>query len=324
MIWYRHLSLGEYILVTLFIAFYAFYVHRTYQKAHFLGTSADNVWIKVALRTCYFVLLIMALLGPSFGEVQKEVKAVGKDIFLLVDVSRSMDANDVQPTRLERVKHELKELVNSFRAERIGLIIFTTDAYVQCPLTYDPSAITLSLETLNTGLISDSGTDLAPPFRLALEKFRQEETTAKNGGKQSKIIILITDGEDFGEGAEDAISDAAEAGIRVFALGVGTEEGGKIPSGTDYKRDRMGEEVVSKLNRSVLKELANKADGRYFEITNTRSDMNRLISAVQEIEGEVRDIRKIDASANKYYYFLYAALALILVDLLLTVRLLKI
>ncbi|WP_027002849.1 vWA domain-containing protein [Hugenholtzia roseola] len=324
MTWYRYLSLGEYILITLFIAFYAFYVYRTYQKARFLGTSAGSVWIKVALRTCYFVLLIMALLGPSFGEVQKEVKAVGKDIFLLVDVSRSMDANDVQPTRIERVKHELKELVNSFRAERIGLIIFTTDAYMQCPLTYDPSAITLSLETLNTGLISDSGTDLAPSFRLALEKFKQEETTAKNGGKQSKIMVLITDGEDFGEEAEDAVSEALEAGIRVFALGVGTEEGGRIPNGTDYKRDRLGDEVVTKLNKNALKDIADKADGRYFEITNTRSDMNRLISAIQEIEGEVRDIRKMDASANKYYYFLYAALALILVDLLLTVRLLKI
>lgn len=316
----RSWGLEETLLLVLFAGLYALFVWRTYRSAAVLHTQAHRVWLKAALRTAYFVLMLLALLGPSFGKIEREVESVGKDIYIALDLSGSMNARDIPPSRLEKVKFELKRLAEAFSSDRLGIIIFSSEAFVQCPLTYDQRALQLFIETLNTELVPKSGTDFGPPLRMALEKHLDEEKTVQ---KTSKVILLISDGEDFGESAEDVAEEIKSEGIRLFTLGIGTEEGAKVPGYNGFKRDRQGNEVVSRLNADDLKALAELTEGDYFEISKGRNDIPRLIREISRIEGELRDSRKLDASANKYQYLLYVALFLILLDVLLTVRVLK-
>lgn len=273
------------------------------------------------LRTGYFSLLIIALLGPSFGEASKEVRTVGKDIFICIDLSQSMNAFDVQPTRLEKVKFELKNIVEAFNSDRIGLIMFSSEAYMQCPLTYDNNALNLFIQTLNTEMVPNFGTDFGPPLEMSLEKLTQDDTTITRS--KSKIVILISDGEDFGETTEEVAQKVDDEGIKLFALGVGTTTGSQILTANGFKTDKEGNEVISKLNAKSLKQLARQTNGEYFEINESRNDTERLISAINNVEGELRESRQMDTTQNRYYYFLVIALFLMITDVLISIKVLK-
>lgn len=276
------------------------------------------MFIKLFVRTLFFALLITAILGPSFGGSTKEIKSIGKDIMICVDLSKSMDAFDIQPTRLEKVKNELKKLVAGFNSDRIGLIIFGSEAFMQCPLTYDQNALNLFIETMNTGLVPVGGTDFGPPLRMALDKLADEEEQVSE--TKSKVIILISDGEDFGKDTEDVVNDIESEDIRLFTLGVGTEKGGNIYAGNGVKKDREGNTVVTKLNSGSLRSIADKTGGQYFEINENRNDVSRLINTIGRIEGELRDARLVDVTANKYFYFLALAMVLLLLDIMVNVK----
>ncbi|HNC29640.1 MAG TPA: VWA domain-containing protein, partial [Cyclobacteriaceae bacterium] len=141
---------------------------------------------------------------------------------------------------------------------------------------------------------------------------------------KSKIIILISDGEDFGEETADVAQEIEDEGIKLFTLGIGTEKGGQIRSGSGYKTDKSGNVVVSKLNSTSLMALASRTGGKYFEINETRNDVSRLINTISKIEGELMDARVMDVTANRYFYFLAAALALLVLDVLLNVKTVRI
>ena len=319
--WYRAFGITEIVFLAVFVVLYTYYIWRVIRIGKSLNAPFANVFIKVVLRTIIFGLLIIALLGPSFGESKKEVKSVGKDIMICVDLSKSMDALDISPSRLEKIKHEMKKIVASFSSDRIGVIIFSGEAFVQCPLTYDQNALNLFIETMNTGLVPSSGTDFGPPLRMAIEKMDQETNRTR---AKSKIIILVSDGEDFGEETSEVAQEIEDKEVKLFTLGIGTERGGQIRSGTGYKTDRQGNVVVTKLNPASLKAIASKTGGKYFEINETRNDVSRLISTINNIEGELMDARFVDVTANKYYYFLLAALILLALDVLINVKTVRI
>jgi len=322
-LWYREFGVLEWIFIAAFVVLYVLYFIRIIRIATRLKTPYSRVFIKLFLRTLYFALFIVALLGPSFGGSKKEVKSVGKDIMICVDLSKSMDAFDIQPTRLEKVKYEMKKVVAAFNSDRIGIIIFSSEAFMQCPLTYDQNALNLFIETMNSGLVPSSGTDFGPPLRLALKKL-EENDTAPNEQAKSKVIILISDGEDFGEDTEDVVSEIEKRDIKLFTLGVGTEKGGNIYSGNALKTNRNGLIVITKLNPKELVNLADKTGGQYFEINDAKSDVSRLINTISKIEGEVRDAKLVDVSANKYYYFLVLAVILIVLDIVLNIKTVRI
>ncbi|HET9054179.1 MAG TPA: VWA domain-containing protein, partial [Cyclobacteriaceae bacterium] len=301
MAWYRTIGLTEIIFIVFFVTLYVFYIVRVISIARSLNTSFSAIFIKVGIRTVMFSLLLVALLGPSFGSSRQEVKSIGKDIMICVDLSKSMDAFDIQPTRLEKIKFEMKKVVDAFNSDRIGIIIFSSEAFMQCPLTYDQNALNLFIETLNTGLVPSSGTDFGPPLRMAMKKMEEDNTRTD---AKSKIIILISDGEDFGDNTSDAARDIEDEDIKLFTLGIGTEKGGQIRSGPGYKTDRSGNVVTSKLNSTSLEALASKTGGRYFEINETRNDVSRLINTISKIEGELMDAKVMDVTANRYFYFL--------------------
>ena len=321
MIWLKDFTNLELAFLLCFLLGYLVYFFRVLQAARLAGAQFSMVIFKFILRSVALALLLIALMGPSFGTTGREVKTVGKDIFIAVDLSKSMNAFDVQPTRLEKVKFELKNIIRALSSDRIGLIIFSGDAFIQAPLTYDQSALNLFIETLSTELVPNTGTDFAPPLRLAMEKLQNEPDLA--GQEAAEIIILISDGEDFGDATEAVAEKINEAGIRLFTLGVGTEEGSRIMERRRYLRDDQGNEVITRLDPSALKELANLTNGQYFEINKQENEVERLINVIQSIEGEVRDARMVEASANKYYYFVAAALALLALDLLMSLKVIK-
>jgi Ca-activated chloride channel family protein len=306
------------VFIAAFVLFYGLYLFRIINVARVLKTPFSTVFIKLFVRTLFFGLLIIAILGPSFGGSKKEVKSIGKDIMICVDMSKSMDAFDIQPTRLEKVKNELKKLVSAFNSDRIGIIIFGSEAFVQCPLTFDQNALNLFIETMNTGLVPVSGTDFGPPLRMALDKLENDET--QPGEAKSKVIILISDGEDFGEQTQDIVDEIENNDIKLFTLGVGTDKGGNIYAGNGLKKDRDGNAVVTRLNSKSLRSLADKTGGQYFEINESKNDVSRLINTIGRIEGQLRDARFVDVTANKYFYFLALAAALLLLDVLINVK----
>lgn len=321
MTWFNSLSSFEYISIAIFLAAYLIYTLRVFRLSKFLGNIHGSIIPKFILRTAVFSLLVIALLGPSFGNDSKEVKSIGKDIMIAIDLSESMNALDVQPTRLEKIKYELNNIISEFSSDRIGLIIFSSEAFVQCPLTYDQSALNLFVETLSSRLVPNTGTDFGPALRLSLDKLDTEDSSID---AKAKIIILISDGEDFGEETSNLRAEIRDRGIKLFTLGVGTTQGSRIQTTEGMKKDRSGNDVITKLDRKSLKALAARTGGAYFEINQRQNDTERLINSINNVEGQLRDARVIDVSANKYIYFLAAALFLLVFDLLTTVKTIKI
>ena len=306
----------------LFLGAYIAYILRVVRIEKRLNTPYGNIFYKLVLRSLLFALLLVAFLGPSFGDSRKEVKSVGKDIMICVDLSKSMDAFDIQPSRLEKVKFEMRRIVDAFSSDRIGIIIFSSEAFMQSPLTYDQNALNLFIETMNTGLVPSSGTDFGPPLRMALTKLNDQEGPSSR--QKSKVIILISDGEDFGENTGESIKQIQDEGIKLFTLGVGTRQGSRLYAGSGFKTDRQGNTVITRLDSRSLESLADRTGGEYFEINETKNDVSRLIHTISGIEGELRDTRFVDVSANRYYYFLVFALFLLVVDIIINVKTVKI
>mgnify|MGYP001791839593 FL=1 len=322
MTWLYSLGTTEIIFIILFTALYGAYLFRVISTARHLKTSYSGVFAKIGLRTLLLATIIIALLGPSFGESKREVQSVGKDIFLLVDLSQSMNANDIQPTRLEKVKFELKNIVEAFSSDRIGVIIFSSEAFMQSPLTYDQNAVNIFIETLNTTLVPNAGTDFAPPLRMALEKLNSDESPVTQ--QKSKVIVMISDGEDFGDDTDQVAEEIESSGIKLFSLGIGTASGSRLRTRTGFKKDRQGNDVVTKLENTSLRKLASNTGGKYFEINATNNDVSRLINTINRIEGEIRDSRQVDVSANRYYYFLAFGLFLMMIEVLTSIKAIRI
>jgi len=324
MSFFRAFGVREVLVLLVFFIFYTIYIVRVVRIGKTLHTPFHNVFIKLFLRSLIFGLLLFAFLGPTFGDSKKEIQSVGKDIMICVDLSKSMEAFDIQPTRLEKVKFEMKKVIEAFNSDRIGIIIFSSEAFMQCPLTFDQNALNLFIETMNSGLVPATGTDFSPPLRMALKKLTEKEGEQPPAAHKSKIIILISDGEDFGEQTDEVAKEIENEDIKLFALGVGTQKGSQLYANQGYKTDRDGNTVISKLNTSSLQSLARKTDGQYFEINESRNDVSKLINTISTIEGQLREARMVDVSANRYFYFLLAAFVLLVLDVLLNVKTIRI
>ena len=307
------IGIFELSLVSLFLIFYILYLFRLYKINKQIKVNLKAVFIKLILRITFFTLLIISLLGPNFGIKKEKVEVVGKDIMIAVDLSESMNANDIQPSRIEKVKFEIKKIIDEFSGDRIGIIMFSGEAFVQCPLTHDKNALNLFVETLNTGLVPNSGTDFGPPLELGLTKL-QDENSGDNNFK-SKIIILFSDGEDFGDETDKSIEKIKENQLKLFSVGIGTDEGSKILDDFgNFKKDNEGNDVITKLNSISLKETADNTGGKYYEISKNKNEINQMITEIKNIKGDVIDQQTSDISENKYFYFLLSALILVAID----------
>ena len=305
------------ILTAIFSLLYFIYLYRFWRINRKLKVKKLRLFAKLGLRAIYFALFLVALSGPSIGSAMKEIKQEGKDIFVAIDLSQSMNAQDIGPSRIQRVKFELQNLIRNFSSDRIGLIIFSSEAFIQCPLTFDQNVLQLHLDGLNTGLVPNFGTDLAAPLALALRKFNNDESQEP----KSKSIILISDGEDFGDDFSDILDDINDANVKVFTVGVGTHQGSTIPTRSGIVMDpNTGSPAISKLETSNLKRIASQTDGAYFELSDEIQEIPQLVATIEKLEGAVTGTRMVEASANKYFYFLLVAFGLALIDMAFPLR----
>ena len=259
--------------------------------------------------------MLLALLNPSFGDLKGTIKAQGKDIFLLIDVSKSMDATDIQPSRIEKAKFEINKLINQFQNDRLGLIVFSQDALLLSPLTFDRNALNLFVPKISTALLPEGGTDFNPALELVIKKLAKTPAKA-----QAKVIVLISDGENFGNLNNSFLSEIKKKGINFFAVGVGTTNGITLREGANFKKDENENIIVTKLESAVLRKMATETGGKYLEINTVSGSFNDLISKVEDIKANVSDERQVDVIANKYFYFLIIALFLLGLDVFFTVR----
>ena len=236
-------------------------------------------------------LFAVLLARPQFGSKLETVKRQGVEIMVCLDVSNSMLAEDVSPNRLDKAKQMLSKLTDGFKDDKMGLIVFAGDAFTQLPITSDYISAKMFLSSINPSMVSTQGTAIGSAINLAMRSFTPSETS-------DKTIILITDGENHEGGAVEAAKAAAEKGIQVNVLGVGMPDGAPIPvEGTnDFRRDREGNVVVTRLNEQMCQEIAKAGNGIYVRVDNTNG-------AQKAISREINKMAKADVETQVYTEF---------------------
>ncbi|MCP5061353.1 MAG: VWA domain-containing protein, partial [Ignavibacteriae bacterium] len=279
----------------------------------FPNKSRIKIFIKSGLITLAVAFLIFALANPQIGSKIEEVKQVGIDVFILLDVSLSMKAEDIKPSRLEKAKHEISKLIQKLHGDRIGLIVFSGNAFIQFPLTTDYSAANLFLSAVSVKSVPQPGTAIGPAIKLALNSFKKDEDT-------QKAIVIITDGEDHEGELNSVIEEANNLGVKIYAIGLGSPQGVPIPiynnSGqqTGYKKDRNGTTVLTRLDETTLEEITSKGNGKYYRGSNTDNELEMIYNDLASLEGKEFGATKITEYEDRYYYFLLPAILILLFE----------
>lgn len=269
-------------------------------------------WIKFGVVLLAFACLIFAAANPQVGTKMQEVKQTGIDVFILLDVSYSMTAEDIKPSRLDKAKYQISNLINKLRGDRIGLIIFAGQAYIQIPLTTDYAAANLFLSAVDVNSVPTQGTAIASAINLAVESF---DTLATD-----KVIVAITDGEDHEGDVMDAVDNATSKEIKVYAIGLGSAGGVPIPmynkrgQMVGFKKDREGTTVLTKLDDETLKQIAIAGNGKYFRGTNYEDYLDQIYTELSELEEAEFGVKKVTDYEDRFYYFLIPAIILLIVE----------
>ena len=253
--------------------------------------SPKRQHLKFWLSFAAIALMIFVIAGPQFGSKLETVKRQGVEVMIALDISNSMLAQDVQPSRLQKAKRLVAQLVDKMQNDKVGMIVFAGDAFTQLPITSDYISAKMFLESIDPSLISKQGTAIGAAINLAARSFTPQEGVGRT-------VIVITDGENHEGGAVEAAKAAAEKGIQVNVLGVGMPEGAPIPiEGTnDYRRDREGNVIVTRLNEQMCQEIAQAGNGIYVRVDNTNG-------AQKAISQEINKMAKADVETQVYTEF---------------------
>ena len=281
--------------------------------------SSGRSRIKNIFTILIFIFLVLGISNPQIGTKMEEVKREGVDLIIAIDLSNSMMAEDIKPNRIERAKQAISKLIDNLEGDRIGLIVFAGEAYVQLPITTDYSAAKLFLSTVNTNIITTQGTEIAKAINLSIESFDM-------GNAQDKAIIIITDGESHDENAIENAKQANELGIVVHTLGMGLSKGGPIPiynnygDKTGYRKDREGNTIVSKLNEDLLIQIANAGEGTYVRANNSKAGLSTLFTEINKMEKKEIGTMIFTEYKDRFQLFISLALLFLILDLILLPR----
>lgn len=279
--------------------------------------NSRRIW-KAVLTSLVYIFLIIALSGPQIGTRLEDVKREGLDIIVALDVSLSMSAEDISPNRLEKAKYEINKLIDLLNGDRIGLVAFAGIAHVQCPLTLDYSAARLFLSLMDLNLIPQPGTAIGDAIRTATKAFNQKE-------RKHKVLILITDGEDHDSDPLKAAEEAAEEGVIIYTIGLGSPQGVPIPvydkngNPAGFKKDRSGNVVTTKLDATTLQQIAYKTNGKYYISSSGEAELDEIYKDVNKLEKKELSSRQFSQYENRYQIFLAIALFLFLIETFLPV-----
>lgn len=257
--------------------------------------------LKILLITCGGFLVFISLLSPQKLKEDEKIQVKGSNVYALIDISRSMLTKDVYPNRLEGAKRSLDEILDGLKGDRIGFIPFSDSAYVQMPLTDDYSMGKNYVNAIDSNLISGGGTKLLQGLELANKSFEES-------GVNHKIVIILTDGGDYDK---NIIDYAKNNKLKIYVIGVGTENGGVIPGKVGFLKDKNGNTVISRLNDKFMKELANETGGKFYEVNNLTDGTKILLRDIKNLEG--KNIREENLKVYKKYYQIPLGIGIILI-----------
>jgi Ca-activated chloride channel family protein len=267
---------------------------------------------KFFLLSLAFVFLIFGAAGPQFGSKLEEVKREGIEVIIALDVSNSMLAEDIKPNRLERAKLTIERLIELMEDDKVGLVVFAGDAYVQVPITSDYISAKMFLEGINTKMVSKQGTTIGSAIELASKSFSPQS-------EASKVIIVITDGENHEGNAIEMAEKANENGIKIYTIGLGSPQGVPIPvtAGQNvFRKDNDGHVIISKLDESTLNKIAASADGKYYNANS----FNQIFAELDNLKTEEFETRVYTEYENRFQYLLAAGLLLLLIEIFILER----
>lgn len=322
-------------IIPVCIAIYIWYVYRTRKNLKKLGDLALIKQlapdISKAKKTTKFILfligisfLILGICNLQTGSKLKDVKREGADIMICLDVSNSMLAQDLTPNRLERSKIAIENMVNKLQGDRLGIIVFAGEAYVQLPITTDYSTAKLFLDGISTKIVPVQGTNIADAINKAVESFGKDE------GK-NKAIIVITDGEnneDAKESAVDAADEASKKNIVIHTIGVGSESGVPIPNIIDgvvsgYKKDNEGKTVITKLDSKILQDISESTNGVYVQASSSDIGLDAILNKIAELDKKQLESKMFTDYEDQFQWFLGASFLFLILESFLSERISK-
>jgi len=272
------------------------------------------------------VSLIFAAADPQVGMKIENVKETGIDIYILLDVSLSMQAQDIRPSRLDKAKLEISNLIRRLKGDRIGLIVFAGEPFVQFPLTSDYSAANLFLSAADVSTVPEQGTAIAAAINLAARSFDYSSPEGIHSEKTERVMVIFTDGEDHEGSLQDAIDKAKENDIKIYTIGLGSPNGVPIPvyngqgQQSGFKTDAKGNVVLTKLDESALKDIASVTGGQYLRGTNERDELDIIYNDLSKIKKTEFGEKKVTDYEDRFYYFLAPAIILLLIEFFMTER----
>ncbi len=271
-------------------------------------------WWIFELRVMAAVLFVLALVGPLIGSKLVEFKQRGLDVFIAIDCSLSMQAEDLKPNRMAHAKLLLQQLIDRMAGSRIGIIAFAGQAYVECPLTIDQNAAKETLESIDVGSVPIPGTVIGEAIRVAAKRMNAGE----GGGR---VLILLTDGEDHHSDPAGAAKEAAKVGLKVYTIGIGTSQGEPIPTfdeqghRTGFKRDKKGEIVMSRMDPQTLIQIAHDTGGEYFPASVSGDEVESIGKALENLQQGDQKAKLFNRYENRFQWPLAAGIVLFLISL---------
>lgn len=281
------------------------------------GVSKFRSHLKFTLLILTLASILLALANPQIGSKLEKVQRKGIDLIIALDVSNSMLAEDIQPNRLNRARQSIARLIDEMQNDRIGLIIFAGKAYVQLPITTDYNAAKLMLSTIKPDLVPVQGTAIGQALETAMTSFQDD--------KSGKAVIIITDGENH---EDDAVAKAAEAtkrGIKVFTIGMGSADGAPIPVYNNnrmegFKKDQSGTTIITRLDESMLRQIAEAGDGIYVRASNSNSGLKQIFDQISKLDQNTYETHNYADYENRFQYFIALALIFMVLNFLLNER----
>lgn len=270
---------------------------------------------KMSLRMIGFSLIFVSLIGPYLIQEERDAPRVGRDIFFLLDVSASMNAGDLKPTRLEKARRELRRLISNLEGDRVGIVAFTDVGYVQCPLTEDISAAITYLDLLETSQFEQQGTQFRSALAVALDRFQSLEKAHPD--RRARVIVLLSDGEDHGDRYTSLINRLKQSEVKVFPIGIGTFDGSPVPTNpaeprSGYLRTDEGQMVISRLNEEGLRELASEFGTTYVGMTDDRDHLDLLEEQLYSMSASPLERNMQAVAGNQFQIPLFFSIVLLL------------
>ena len=275
--------------------------------------SRSKRWVRAVIYSLAFLFFVIGLSRPQIGAKLKEYKARGAEIMIALDVSNSMLAQDYSPNRLERAKLAISRITDKLQDDRIGLIIFAGSSFVQLPITSDYVSAKMFLSNISTQSVPIQGTAIGDAINTAVRSFSSQS-------EQSRAIIVITDGENHEDDAVAAATQAVEVGVKVYTIGVGSQEGQPIPMDGGLLKDKEGNIVVTRLDEETLKEIASAGGGAYVHAGNDEFGLTPIIADIQKMQQEEFNSVMFEEYDEQFMYFLGEALALLVLEMLIGER----